>query len=251
MRNYFIKIIVGIVTPILLSSFIIYNNSNICLQQVDLIFKKMYSDIPLLNNTTFVNYEVTTKARKSNSAGGNAITKAEIKYYTNKTTVWFISDDLCMYKDNKYTFTVIPKRKVIYWAETAPLNKNNDRYNSLKSAHDSIFKHCKTAECKTISDGGKATKLVTITLEQKWVDLMQIKSISYYIDDVKNEILKQNIEYTDNKKIEFTEYVFKEVNYDYKKINIETPVKNLFIKTKNTLIAPYNTFQLIDVRKNK
>lgn len=231
------------------SSFSQVDKSKNGLQLVEDIFKKMYSESKPTNKTTYVNYLVTTKARKQVISGKLATTISDIKYYSNNSTVWFFTDELKMYRDDKYTFSVIPKRNAVYWGETPHDTKSKDVFQEVRKLHDSIFKNCKNVICEDIQNVGDADKLVKIELEKKWMDLFQIKSISFYINSKQQTIYKQLIEYTDKKNVEYVEYLFKDVIYNYTKVNLNQSIKNIFLDKNLKLKSPYDKYQLIDVRK--
>lgn len=223
---------------------------NACLQEVEQIFKKMYADLSLLEKTTYVNYQITTKTRANSETSSNRVIVSDIKTYSNKSAVWFISDELCTYRDVKHTFTVIPKRKEVYWAETAITDPKIDRVAQIRNMHDTLVKHSKRVTCEVVKDATGANKLVKLELDKKWMDLLHIKAVYYYLNDLNHSITKQIIEYTNKKKIESVEYLFKEINYNYTKVNMTQPIKTIFI-TGNNLKAPYTNYKLIDVRNNK
>lgn len=226
-------------------------NKGTCLKEVEQIFKKMYDDLSSLSNVTYINYQITTKARSSSEVGDNKVIVSDIKTYSTKTGVWFISNELCTYRDMKHTFTVIPKRKEVYWAETAITDPKLDRVAQIRNMHDTLVKHSKNVTCENIKDPTGATKLVKLELDKKWMDLLQIKAVYYYLNDVNHSITKQIIEYTNKKKIESVEYLFKEISYNYTKVDMNVPVKAIFIEANNKLKAPYTNYKLIDVRNQK
>ncbi|MCE3227870.1 MAG: hypothetical protein K0S32_2421 [Bacteroidetes bacterium] len=246
MKSYFLKFIFCLSIAVLPSY---SQNSGVQgLNDVKRIYSQMYADIPLLNKTTYVNYEITTKLRQQNGNAEGSVSTVDIKYYSNKTSVWFLSKDLCMYRDQKNTFTIIPKRKVVYWAQSTSANNVENRIIQMKNIHDSVFKNCKDVSSEKITENGKAIHLVKVTLDKKWATLFQVKQITFYLNDQRTTLLKQVIEYTNNKKVESVEYLFKEVHYNYTKQNIDVPVKKKFLEGETRLRAPYNDYKLIDVR---
>lgn len=224
-------------------------NNKYCLNLIEEIFNKMYSDAKPSNKTTYVNYQVTTKARKQIIDGKLATSVADIKYYCNNNTVWFFSDELKMYRDEKYTFSIIPRRNAVYWGESPKDVKSKDVFSEVRKLHDSIFKNCKNVICEEVKNIIGVDKLVKIELDKKWKELFQIQSISYYINSKNKTIAKQFILYTDKKNVEYVEYLFKDVIYNYTKVNLNQSIKNIFLDKNLKLKAPYDKYQLIDMRK--
>ena len=78
---------------------------------------------------------------------------------------------------------------------------------------------------------------------------MQIKKVTYYLDDKKNLLHKVVIDYVNNSQYENVVYVFNEQNVDYKKEDMSVPVQKLVFENGNTLKKKYEGFKLIDTRK--
>ncbi len=220
-----------------------------CMTQLHDIFNNMYTLIPKNKDILFVNYEITTCFRNETNPKLQDIKKTDIKMYSTATNYWFISNDISVYQDKKYTFTVIPMRKVIYWADRANDGIDNDkRMNEVKKMQDTLFKTCVVKECVLKST---EEKVITMVPEQKYANLLQIESVTYYLNPVKQQLLKQHIEYTKYKKLKYVEYVFKQVNATYKGLDINAPVKGLFLTAHDKLNATYSGYTLINVKKEQ
>lgn len=220
-----------------------------CLKEVDAIFKSMYGQLPQKGKVVYVNYEIVTTSRARSEK--EEVKRIGIKTYAGEKQNRFISDEMEVYQDEEYAFTVIPSRKTIYWAQSAKAKNTDDRLTQMKKLQDTLFHHCERATCMPVTNEAGATKLVTLFPNKKWAELTQIESVEYYLNVEKKEIVKQVIRYGKYKTLKSVEYIFKETNYDYKGMNLTRPVKELFISGKSKLVAPYSGYQLIDVRKKK
>lgn len=222
-----------------------------CLKEVDAVFKNMYGQLPQKGKVVYVSYEIVTTSRAQSDLEKEEVKRMEIKTYAGENQYRFISSEMEVYQDKEYAFTVIPGRKIIYWAEASKAANTNDRLNQAKKLQDTLFHNYERVTCDAPNTSTGATKLVTLFPNKTWRELMQIESVEYYLNSEKKELEKQVIRYTKHKKLKSVEYLFKETNYDYKGINLVRPVKELFISGKSTLSSAYAGYQLIDVRKKK
>lgn len=219
-----------------------------CLQEVEAIFKNMYSNLPVNGKVTYVNYEIITRLRAQGKTAVEEVKKTDVKMYTGEQNYRFISSDVSVFQDKQYTFTVIHSKKNIYWAESGIAANKDERMKQVKDLQDSLFRSYQKVMCTSDANGIKHIALIP---NKKWTDVMQISSVDYYIHSTKKEMIKQVINYTTSKKIKSVEYFFKEVVYDYKKMDLSGSVKSLFLASDVKLKAPYTGYKLIDVRKKK
>lgn len=222
-----------------------------CLKQVDNIFKKMYTTLPKNNRVVFVNYQLVTVLRAQSKQEKEEVNTTDIKIYSGEKQYRFFSKDIIVYQDEKYTFTIIPSKRIVYWANAA-LDKNiQRRLTTAQNLQDTLFHNYEKVNCKTIEQDGKTCKLVTLIPNKNWASLTQVAYIDFYLSADGTQVLKEKMVYTTAKKMKSVEYIFNEVNYDYKKIDLKNSAQSNVLQSSSKLLPAYAGYQLIDVRNQK
>ena len=229
----------------LLSSATLENST--CLNSVKKVFDQM--KISTENSeVSYMNYTVTAKLHERDNKDKNIINSSTFEVISNKKNSRIYSKEMIVLRDEKNTFTILPQKKTIYWQNTFVKEKGADAYNDLRKMQDSVFKHAEKVDCKTVT-GQAYTKMITVSLDKNMAAYMQMKKLTYCIDDKKNLLSKVEVEYLPNNNYENIVYVFNEQNYDYKKADMTIPVQNLVLENDKTLQKLYAGFKLIDTRK--
>ncbi|MBS1636298.1 MAG: hypothetical protein JST26_10300 [Bacteroidetes bacterium] len=222
-----------------------------CLGEIRAIFQHMYNTLPQeKGKNLYVNYEVISHVRHGAKSQGELVTHTSIRTYAAPGVSWFISSDICVYQDKSDVITVLPGRKVIYWARSTAGADKTDRLKALKTSQDSILYRGSTATCSVTTEFG-ADKVICVTPEKKYSDLLHIKSVYYYILSAQKQIKKLVINYNENSKTSRIEHVYKEMNPDYTAVNLNVPVKSLVFASGSKLKPEYKDYRLIDVRKDE
>jgi len=220
---------------------------NTCLNSVKKVFDQMKT-LTEGSTVSYMKYTVTAKLHEKDNNDKNIINSSTFEVISNKKNSRIYSKEMVVLRDEKNTFTILPQKKLIYWQNTFIKEKGVDAYNDLRKMQDSVFKHAEKVDCKTIT-GQAYTKMITVSLDKNMSAYMQMKKLTYCIDDKKNLLSKVEVEYLPNNNFENIVYVFNEQNYDYKKADMTIPVQNLVFESDKTLQKQYAGFKLIDTRK--
>lgn len=224
-------------------------SDNPCLKEVKAIYDKMYTVLPKENVVYHFKYTVISTLLAKDKAGKNIVSRSDIELFTSRGQYRFISKDIEVYQDKENKFTVLPLKKIVYWAESDMNPDNAMRMDRTKRIQDTIFHYARVTDCQALKQD-PSTKAVSVKLEPKFAEYMGIKKVIYTYNAVKHELKRLQIEYPETKEIIALEFLFDSPDYNYTKIQFTPVIKN-FIEGKNKLKENYKDFQLIDVRQNK
>ncbi len=234
---------------LLLMSFTTSNTSSkAALTEVSKIFDKLNLSASEGKNVCYLNYTVTAKLNSKETNGQNIISTSQFELITNKNQSRIISKEMMVLKDEENTITILPSRKMIYLADAVNGNKNENLYAKLKPLQDSIFKHSEKVETEDVK-GKTYNKIITIQLDQKMANFIDIESASYYINTDTQVLNKVVVNYLPNKQYQQLEYNFNEVSFNYNKVNMQAPVKKQVFEHGKNLKKEYQDFKVIDNRK--
>lgn len=220
---------------------------NTCINSVRKVFDVMNAP-EVKNNVTYLKYTVTAKLNVKDKQDKNIISSSTFELITAKEKSRIYSKEMVVLRDEKQTFTILLQKKVIYWTNTFIKDKSKDTYSNLRMMQDSVFKHAERVECTAV-EGQAYNKMIVLVLDKKMSKMMQMKKISYCIDDTKNLLSKVEVDYLPNNEYENVIYAFIEQSSDYKKADMNVPVNSLVFEKGNTLQKQYEGFKIIDTRK--
>lgn len=216
-----------------------------CLGDVKRVFNAMNETV-IKGNVCYIKYVITTNSNAEK--GKSTVNESTFEMITSHSQSRLYGKEMIVLKDEKNTFSILPSRKVIYWADAVPSKKGEHLYDQLSLLQDSIFKNVKKQECTEVKDK-PYDKVVTIDLNEKMSTFLGIRSASYYIDDAAHLLKKVIVHYLPGNQFERLEYDFKEIDLDYKKTDMTIPVKKIVFETDQKLQAAYQGFQIKDSRK--
>lgn len=212
-----------------------------CLRDVKKVFDVMNQTV-VDGNVCYLKYTVITGSSTEDE------NERTFEMITTKSKSHLYSKEMIILKDEKHTFSILPTRKIIYWADVVPLKKGEHLYDQLSMLQDSIFKNVKKLECLDVAEK-PYTKIVSIDLNDKMSAFLGIRRASYYINDVTNLLSKVVVFYLPGNQHERLEYNFKEIDLDYKKSDMNVPVQKLVFENEQKLQTAYQGFQIKDNRK--
>jgi hypothetical protein len=217
------------------------------LSRVSGIFDKLNAAASNSKNACYINYTVTAQLNAKNNKEKNLQSKSTYELISFKGQSRVSSPEVIVLKDEKNTFTILPSRKTIYWADAVKGKKNDNIYGKLKQMQDTIFNNATKVECAEVS--GKAyDQVITIYLNDKIANYIDIRKVVYHINAKQGLLNKVYVEYLPDRQYEKVEYAFNEMDLDYTKADMSTPVKALVFDGKS-LQKQYLGYKLIDNRK--
>jgi hypothetical protein len=214
------------------------------------IFQKLNGfTLPSGSRVYFFDYQVKT-VLKNQSAGANSDTR--VKYYMNQDYTQIVSDKMEVYKDPKNTFTIIPMRKAIYWADSPGGTSDTSIYKSnLGLVQNKIFETCKLKSSRDISSEEKYNKEITILTDQKMRESTGMDEITFLVNSRNKTAYKVIVKYTSSYKIQYVEFTYHHIDFDYSKVKINESSKLKIFKSEGVLLPKYTGYKVVDVRKNK
>lgn len=216
-----------------------------CLANVKKVFDAMNETV-VKGKVCYIKYVITTNS--NTEKGKSTVNESTFEMITSESQSRLYGKEMIVLKDEKNTFSILPSRKVIYWADAVPLKKGEHMYDQLSVLQDSIFKNVKKQECTVVKDK-PYDKIITIDLNEKMSTFLGIKSASYYIDDAGHRLKKVIVHYLPGNQFERLEYDFKEIDLDYKKTDMTIPVRKVVFENDQKLQTDYLGFQIKDNRK--
>lgn len=219
-----------------------------CLKEVKEIYDAMYNRLPEEGKVYHFNYSITSTLNAKDKDGRHLVSSSDIDLFSSKNQYRFISKDISVYQDRTDKFTVLPAQKMIYWADSDMGLVKGNRLDRMKKIQDTVFYYADVVNCRQGVEGS-ADKIISVKLQKKFADYMQIRQVVYYVDSKRRELKKLHIEYPETRDVLALDFTFKDSDYDYKKITL-SGVRPLFISGKATLTGAYKDYKLIDVRKH-
>lgn len=229
------------------SFFLSLTVDNTCLNYVRKVFDTMNASA-FSNKVTYLKYTVTAKLNERDKNDKNIVNSSEFELITMKEKARIYSKEIIVLRDEKNTFTILPQKQMIYWANSLIKDKSVDAYGNLRKMQDSILKYSDKMDCKAVK-AQRYNREVAVYLNKKMSEQMQMKKVMYCIDDKKNTLIKVLVDYLPNNQFETIVYVFSEQNTDYQKADMNIPVVNLVFESGNKLQKKYAGYKLIDNRK--
>jgi hypothetical protein len=209
-----------------------------CLEQVLAIEDSIYADRKNLNNkTAFVHYKVRSEDWEKE------VVQSEVKMYQDQKHMYFLSEQVDIFSDDKEMFLVLKQQKVIL-GNISQKNPKASEDEFLKF-RKTFLKNCEVQSCY-FSDSLKGIKTLKLTVKEDVNELVHIKSMTYKIDIKNNRLISNSVTYTKKYKLKSME-----MNYmDYKFLNsynFSKPSK-LILNQKGKLLEKYKGYEFIDDR---
>ncbi|MFL5763621.1 MAG: hypothetical protein ACJ77K_06735 [Bacteroidia bacterium] len=214
--------------------------------EVRTAFDKM-NDAVTGGNVFHINYSVKAVLNEKDKDNKNIVNSSEIEMYTTSSNSWILSKEAKIYKDNSNTITVLPDKKLIFFSDGAPAKKDEYIYAKLKQIQDTIFSNSKVVEATDVQ-GMPWNKKVRVVPNDKISHLLEMKTITYYLNTNDNSLKRVYVEYLPDKQFVTLDYLFTGIDYNCSKINMKQPAINMVYSGKK-LKSEFEDFKVIDNRK--
>jgi len=224
-----------------------FNVVDPCLKEVRAVFDRM-NETTASGKVFHLNYGIKAVLNEKDKQEKNIISASSIEMLTSNKYSWILSEQMKVYKDNINTITVLPQRKLIYLSDAVMGAKDENMYTKLKQLQDTIFKNSEKVECVNVT-GQLYNKTVTLFLNSKISQALEMKKVTYYINSTENTLQRVFVEYIPNKQYKTLDYVFTDADFDYTKVNIAVPVEQLLYSGKGLLKQEYKGYEVIENRK--
>lgn len=216
--------------------------------EVSAVFDKLNA-MPLSSNeASYLHYTVTSITNTQEAGSKNIVSRAEFEMYASSKQNRVYSKDMIVLKDQKNTFSILPSRKVIYISDAVTGKKNETLYSKLKILQETIFNNSDDVISQS-STNSSFNKIITLTLNKKMANYLDIKKVSYYINTTNNTLHRVFVEYLENKPIVSLDYVFNKSEFNCRREDMRKPVKSLVFLGDKKLAPRYQDFKVIDNRK--
>jgi hypothetical protein len=226
-----------------------HSATDACLAQVKNVFDKMNSCV-VNNHVLYLNYTVTSYVNATEEFRDNTVSTLTFELITNKVQTRLYSKQAIVLKDEKHTFTILPEKKTIYWANGVLDKTAAPIYNRLAQMQDTIFKNVKKIECVDVKQKSY-NKTVTLYLNERMAKQQGVEKATYCYNDVNNLLSQVILEYLPENNYKRVVYDFNKTDFNYQQANMKIAVEKLVFESKNKLKKEYQGFQINDNRINK
>jgi hypothetical protein len=176
-------------------------------------------------------------------------TVANIKFFSGKDRLYALNSEASVYKDNKYTYVVMPSKKTIQVF-------NNVNYQTAVLKNKEMFRKeafdmAKVILCRDKEIEKRKLKEIELEFNDKGQKKYKVKRAKYFVD-VKNNTLYQVIFiYIDEKQQSSVEITYNAIDRDYKGMDLSKPLRSEFFIAGNSLQSKYKGYKVIDRSQQK
>lgn len=218
------------------------------LKEIRSVFDRLNTLPASSEESCYMHYTVISVANNKAMDSKPLVSKADFELYASQKQNRIYNREITVLKDQSNTFTILPSRKTIYISDAVIGKKNENLYDKFKMMQDSIFANAEKIESEIVT-GKVYNKIISILLNKRMSNYLEIKKISYYINSDDKTLHRVFVEYLQNKAYVSNEYIFNKTEFNCKKENMSEPVKKLVFAKSNTLKETYRDFKVIDSRK--
>ncbi len=216
-----------------------------CLERVLDIYKQLNNPAQATNDTLayLMEYRVRTRTSgadsEEKSSAGSVIVQGD---YTEVKT-----DYLDLYRDEKFTFTIIAARKTVMIGDSDGGIDKEKRKNTFLALNDTLMKSLTVIECNTKEVDGRMIQKIVMS-GNDWLEKYQgISEIVFEVDDAGETFHRITLHHSAEAPMTFSEYTFNKIDYNYRFERPES-IYDRFMDEEGKLNAIYSTYKLIDVR---
>lgn len=223
-----------------------------CRKEVKGIYTNMERlSAPKNGEVYYCNLEVITTPAKGTEQYQKPVTSVVELIVSNKQS-HYLSKELSIYEDQKDVFKVMPQQKKIYWSDAIKNEHKQKRHKQLGFLQDTLFDMCSQVSCEKLKvekDG--YDKITVLKPNEKAKEKWHITQLDFYTLASKKQLKKIVIHYSASAKYEKVEMIYHRIDFNYTKSDQTKSVRNRFLNGKEKLIAPYQDYTLVDVRKKQ
>lgn len=177
------------------------------------------------------------------------MTQAEVTVSEDKSL--FRSDEIDIYKDSKSMASINKEEHVIYLSNAVTSDWKKIQTEAFSILHDTLLNKAKVTGCQT-SCPPEQNKVfvdkVDITFPEKYIQMMGIESISYWIESKSKKITRCLISYRNHPMgIHSVDFAIKEYDDNYKGVAYDGDALSKVMRN-NKVIAKYKDYQVKDIR---
>jgi hypothetical protein len=253
MLNHFQHILIKqfslLLLLLIMISSVFAQNTDVCRDMV----RKSYKTIDVSGTVkkgeevTFLHY--TTKINMWNKEEVPD-SETEIKLYSGKKQINFLTKEVSFYSDDKDIFLVIHRSQDLI-RNKAVVTKTEENF-FIKQASlikDSLIMTSMVKSCNdlTMADGSQCKKIELEPLE-KAKKYYKIEKMTFFLDKTTGAIKKFQINYSKKSSIKLIENTYHEVNTKYS-ADLKTPVYYKFFDKQNKPLAKYKSYNYTDNTK--
>lgn len=230
-----------------------------CIEQVRSMYRQLesISQVPKLEGKVFyISYDVKAVMKDSTNDG---VARSTIEMWLSKKQMQLKSREMELYQDENDMFALLPQKKMIVRSDATPLSDDKLRRQRFSVIQDTLFALSTVKTCSRLKqEEAGADKLIVLELNEKGRQMLNTKTVSFYVNTAANELKKVKIEYDWQKAspevytdLAYVEYSINHYSFDYKKKKLETHVERIFMRSPKELVSTYAGYKLIDNRIKK
>lgn len=216
-----------------------YGQDNVCMKTV-LSYNKKMANVGKPEKEKVYHFEY--KQEMSYWDSDIKPVKTHVNYYIGEKQMHVLSDDMNVYTDENFIYTVILKEKKIIVTRNVNESADQSISNFFKN-QEAIIKKCSVKSCT--DDKSKGLKKVVLDATSVDVEGIEISELTYFMKLKGGDMKKGIIKYSKNYPIRrmALEIIKSDFNSSYRFPN---NLKDQFFDTEGKLIGKYKEYQLIN-----